>query len=522
MPVRSYKKMSVEDFIILSKSIHGEKYDYSLLKKEDIENNKSKITIICNECEYKWNSVIYSHINLKSECPCCVKNSKWTLKKLKRVGKEVHDNKFSYENVKEEDIIDANSKLSLKCNVCLYKWSSTNIYSHIIRKYGCPCCSKKLKWSLSRLKEIGGKIHDNKISYENIKEEDLMNTKTKIALKCNFCSYEWESSIRNHISHKTACHSCSGTLQWTIDSFLKRANEIHGEKYNYEKVEVLEVLSTKTKLQIKCNKCDYEWECSLSTHIHKNCGCPSCAGNIPTTLVKFLYKAIIHGNKFNYDNIKEHHIKNYKSIVPVICNKCGYEWSPSLKSHLNSKSGCPDCLRCAPWTYERFIKKAKLIHGNLVNYGMVEETNLNARSKVHLKCNVCNKEWICSIDCHINYNSSCPHCFKRVGYSSAQIEWLESIMEQENIVIQIATSLEKEYKIPDVGKVDGYCLENNTVYEFHGDFWHGNPKFYDQNKLHPFSQKNETYGDKYNKTMLRDEKIRNLGYNLIVKCESDK
>ena len=28
-------------------------------------------------------------------------------------------------------------------------------------------------------------------------------------------------------------------------------------------------------------------------------------------------------------------------------------------------------------------------------------------------------------------------------------------------------------------KVDGYCYETNTVYEFHGDYWHGNPIVFD-------------------------------------------
>ena len=33
-----------------------------------------------------------------------------------------------------------------------------------------------------------------------------------------------------------------------------------------------------------------------------------------------------------------------------------------------------------------------------------------------------------------------------------------------------------EYYIPNSKyKADGYCKENNTIYEFLGDFWHGNP-----------------------------------------------
>lgn len=35
-----------------------------------------------------------------------------------------------------------------------------------------------------------------------------------------------------------------------------------------------------------------------------------------------------------------------------------------------------------------------------------------------------------------------------------------------------------EYRIEGVGKVDGFCEQTNTVYEYHGDYWHGNPDIY--------------------------------------------
>jgi G:T-mismatch repair DNA endonuclease (very short patch repair protein) len=105
------------------------------------------------------------------------------------------------------------------------------------------------------------------------------------------------------------------------------------------------------------------------------------------------------------------------------------------------------------------------------------------------------------------------------GYSDAQIDWLNSIMTAENISIQHAESPLGEYKIPGIGKVDGYCHETNTVYEFHGDFWHGNPNRYKAENTNPISKK--TYGELYQKTVIRDQRIRDAGYQLIVEWESD-
>ena len=65
---------------------------------------------------------------------------------------------------------------------------------------------------------------------------------------------------------------------------------------------------------------------------------------------------------------------------------------------------------------------------------------------------------------------------------------------------------------------DGYCKETNTIYEFHGDLWHGNPKLYDKNNISYFGIK---YGELYEKTLEREQLIKDLGYNLVVMWEYD-
>ena len=61
--------------------------------------------------------------------------------------------------------------------------------------------------------------------------------------------------------------------------------------------------------------------------------------------------------------------------------------------------------------------------------------------------------------------SICTTC----GYSKAAIKWIESISTD----IRHAENF-GEYSIPGTKfKVDGYDEKTNTVYEFHGCFWHG-------------------------------------------------
>lgn len=105
-------------------------------------------------------------------------------------------------------------------------------------------------------------------------------------------------------------------------------------------------------------------------------------------------------------------------------------------------------------------------------------------------------------------------------HSYISTEWLESIMEEEGIFIQHALN-GGEYTILGTRfKADGYCEETNTIYEFHGDSIHGNLNVFDDDELcNPFSDL--TAKELYELTKIREEKIKELGYNLIVMWESD-
>lgn len=104
-------------------------------------------------------------------------------------------------------------------------------------------------------------------------------------------------------------------------------------------------------------------------------------------------------------------------------------------------------------------------------------------------------------------------------HSRIQIAWLDSLSATGGIDIQHALSPTGEYYIPGIGHVDGYCYETNTVYEFHGSFWHGDPKLFDPASTN--TKLNKTFGQLYSETLIRDEAIRSLGYRLIVAWESE-
>lgn len=105
------------------------------------------------------------------------------------------------------------------------------------------------------------------------------------------------------------------------------------------------------------------------------------------------------------------------------------------------------------------------------------------------------------------------------SYSRGQIEWLTFLEKSKKITIQHSEN-GGEYSIPSTRfHADGYCKATNTIYEYHGDFWHGNPKLYRSNALNKVSKK--TFGQLYKQTVERESKLKVMGFTVVFIWESD-
>ena len=96
------------------------------------------------------------------------------------------------------------------------------------------------------------------------------------------------------------------------------------------------------------------------------------------------------------------------------------------------------------------------------------------------------------------------------------MQWLNWLSEK--IYIQHAMN-GGEFNIRAVGKVDGYCAQTNTVYEFQGCFWHGCKKCYTEDQIKSVNQLDMVELQRI--TQRKNKRIRELGYNLaeVYECE---
>lgn len=136
-----------------------------------------------------------------------------------------------------------------------------------------------------------------------------------------------------------------------------------------------------------------------------------------------------------------------------------------------------------------------------------------------LKCIKCAMRWKTSPHAITNNDGgiSCPQCRPPgCGYSAVAIRWLDSL----NIPDMQHAQRGGEYRIDGSNiRVDGYSAETNTVYEFHGTFWHGDPRVYKPDKINAVNKK--TFGKLYDDTKAREDYIEDCGYKLVTMWEFD-
>lgn len=327
------KKITKEQFIERAKKIHGDKYDYS---KVEYINSYTKVCIICLEHGEFW-QVPKDHL-LGKGCRICNGTKKLTTKQFIEKAKSVHGNKYDYSKV---TYVNRNTKVCIICSKHGEFWQYPHL--HLKGNICQKCCydeiSLRKKKTLSDFIKKSKMVHGDKYDYSR---SEYKGTHTKICIICPKHGEFWQEPDA-HI-HNQGCPKCWEEKRKSVNlkdvkDFIAESNKIHGDKYDYSKVDYL---GNKTKVLIICPIHGEFWQ-TPNMHLRGN-GCPEC-GKIESSKHKLLDKKefvkrakIVHGDKYDYSKVS-YEGAHYK--VCIICPKHGEFWQePS--NHING-AGCPKC-----------------------------------------------------------------------------------------------------------------------------------------------------------------------------------
>lgn len=316
--------------------------------------------------------------------------------------------------------------------------------------------------TLEAFVEKAKNIHGNKYDYSNVV---FVSMNCPIDIECpKHGIFSQKPSV--HINDKCGCPICGKERQGKslgTEEFIKRAQEIHGERYDYSKA----VYTTAhTDVIIYCPKHDLEFFQRPDAHIFQKQKCPKCGIEerlLPhkKTTEQFIREAkqkwadrYIYTNTI-YDN------KNVKIIYE--CPKHGVI---AQKPTLHIRHGCPYCngRGISRHSTETFINIATKIHNNLYDYSSVRLNKITDYIDI-----TCRKHGIFTqrANNHIHLQNGCPQCDVEKTSSKAEKELVSFIKEHYSGVI-----LENDRNVLKGKEIDAYLPGLKLGFEYHGMYWH--------------------------------------------------
>ena len=216
----------------------------------------------------------------------------------------------------------------------------------------------------------------------------------------------------------------------STEEFIKKAREVHGDRYDYSKVEYV---SMSEKVCIICKEHGEFWQVAYS-HLNGH-GCSKCAYNDSRQRHAYNQDEIIEklrsifGDRYSYDKVV---FKTMKTPITLVCHEKDEngvehgEFTMRPDNIFSSNQACPKCYddrrsRLQRKPVEKFIEEATKVHGGLYEYHKVNYTNTN--SKICIVCPIHGDFWQTPSN-HLK-GKGCPYC------SGNAKKWNKETCEQE-------------------------------------------------------------------------------------------
>lgn len=252
--------------------------------------------------------------------------------------KTIHNGKYDYSKVEYKN---NRTKVCIICPEHGEFWQRPDTH---LQGCGCPKCGTKLtsqknNFNTETFITKANNVHNNKYDYYKSEYNDI---NTKICIICPEHGEFWQSP-NNHLRGQ-GCPKCkdiktSLRCRSTTEEFIRKAKEIHDDKYDYSKVKYVNNI---TKICIICPEHGEFWQVPNS-HL-QGCGCKKCANEKKSLKRKYNNEIFVNKSNLKHNFVFDYSMVNYvnsRTKVCIICPEHGEFWQ-SPEGHLQGK-GCPKC-----------------------------------------------------------------------------------------------------------------------------------------------------------------------------------
>jgi hypothetical protein len=488
---------TTEQFIQDARTKHGDRYDYSETR---YTNAHTKIVVICPK-HGRFEQKAYAH--LRYGCKRCG-NTVGTQRRatsvedfLERAG-ELHNYKYDYRFVA---FSRQHAKIAIICPAHGIFEQAVNDH---LKGHGCAKCGSLTHGHRPTIRpdeffRQASEKHGDQYSYDKTR---YRNAQSRVTITCR--EHGDFKMLPSHHLAGNGCRLCAqinGRLGFA--EFVRRARLLHGEQYDY-----VEYQDATDPVGILCASHGF-FRQRGADHLAGH-GCPCCTDLRSAGNLRYTRNEIKDEIKIKFDNhvtLAEEYLDTGKPVRFACIGHGDFEAHPMTV--LQSKHGCPRCadesfgLLSRRLTQEEFERTASAAHAGKYKYGTFSETD----NPIEVTCPR-HGSFLQKAGNHLA-GYGCPHCSKR--RCAMQKAWLDKLGISKRDVAMI---------IDDRRFIaDGYEPSTKTVYEFWGDFWHGNPRVYKSNDVNTVC--NVTFGELYEKTKAKVKKLITSGYQVIEIWEHD-
>lgn len=192
---------------------------------------------------------------------------KITHEEFLRRSREKHGNKYNYDSVVFRK---ASEKVEIICPVHGSFIQQASVHA---TGAGCQRCAGKSILNKEDFILRATQIHNGRYKYSKVVYEGV---EKKVEITCKIHGSFWQTPSA-HIKQKQNCPSCANDKagKWKIPNtnvFMDKAKKVHGDKYDYSRVEYKR---SNQAVEILCNHCEEYFHQTPNAHLAGK-GCRSC------------------------------------------------------------------------------------------------------------------------------------------------------------------------------------------------------------------------------------------------------